>query len=70
MGPTYARKIKQVKTQNIDFSIETPKRIGLTIFFVIFGLFWMWAALAPIDGSALAPGQVTVKSYKKTVQHL
>jgi epimerase transport system membrane fusion protein len=30
----------------------------------------MWAAFAPLDGAALAPGQVTVKSYKKVVQHL
>ncbi|CAN0420002.1 unnamed protein product, partial [Discosporangium mesarthrocarpum] len=26
--------------------------------------------LAPLDGAAYAPGSVTVKSYKKTVQHL
>ena len=35
--------------------------------FVVFG---GWAALAPLDGAAHAPGQVTVKTYKKAVQHL
>ena len=50
--------------------IEPVKRIGLTIFFLVFGVFGLWAAFAPLDGAALAPGLVTVKSYKKIVQHL
>ena len=28
------------------------------------------SVLAPLDSAALAPGVVTVKSYRKTVQHL
>ena len=35
-----------------------------------FGFFGGWAVFAPIDGAALAPGQVTVRSYSKLVQHL
>jgi epimerase transport system membrane fusion protein len=50
--------------------IEPVKRIGLTAFFLVFGVFGLWAAFAPLDGAALAPGLVTVKSYKKIVQHL
>lgn len=51
-------------------SMEGPKRIGLFIFFLVFGVFGLWAAFAPLDGAAYAPGSVTVRSYKKVVQHL
>lgn len=51
-------------------SIDGPKRVGLTLFFLVFGVFGFWSALAPLDGAAFAPGAVTVKSYKKVVQHL
>ncbi|MFQ6559126.1 HlyD family type I secretion periplasmic adaptor subunit [Pseudomonas ogarae] len=50
---------------------DTPvRRVGYLMLLVTFGLFGGWAALAPLDSSALAPGVVTVKSYRKTVQHL
>lgn len=55
---------------SIITSMEGPKRIGLTLFFLVFGVFGFWAVLAPLDGAAFAPGTVTVKSYKKVVQHL
>lgn len=51
-------------------SMEGAKRIGLTLIALVFGFFGLWAGLAPLDGAAFAPGTVTVKSYKKTVQHL
>ena len=51
-------------------SVDGAKRIGLTIFFLVFGVFGLGSVLAPLDGAAYAPGTVTVKSYKKTVQHL
>jgi epimerase transport system membrane fusion protein len=37
---------------------------------IVFGGFGLWSLLAPLDSAALAPGVVTVKSYRKTVQHL
>lgn len=46
------------------------RRIGYLMLLITFGLFGGWAALAPLDSAALAPGVVTVKSYRKTVQHL
>ena len=51
-------------------SIAFPLRVGLTILFLVFGLFGAWATLAPLDSAAYAPGIVTVESYKKMVQHL
>ncbi len=56
------------------FTLETsdraPRRIGLLILAIVFGGFGLWAVVAPMDSAALAPGVVTVKSYRKTVQHL
>jgi epimerase transport system membrane fusion protein len=46
------------------------RRIGLYTVFLVFGVFGGWAALAPLDSAALAPGVITVESYRKTVQHL
>lgn len=46
------------------------RRKGMIIVLLTFGLLGGWAALAPLDSAALAPGVVTVKSYRKTVQHL
>ena len=54
----------------VETSMEMPRRIGLTVFILVFVVFGGWAAIAPLDGAAYAPGQVTVKTYKKTVQHL
>ena len=53
-----------------ETSMEMPKRVGMLIFFLVFGVFGVWASVAPLDGAAVAPGVVTVKSYKKIVQHL
>lgn len=59
-------------TNSIDAntSMGGAKRIGLTLFALVFGIFGLWAGFAPLDGAAFAPGTVTVKSYKKAVQHL
>ncbi|MBC3372880.1 HlyD family type I secretion periplasmic adaptor subunit [Pseudomonas sp. SWRI92] len=46
------------------------RRVGYLMLLVTFGLFGGWATLAPLNSAALAPGVVTVKSYRKTVQHL
>ena len=49
---------------------RSVRNIGAGIVFVTFGIFGIWSFWAPMDSSALAPGTVVVKSYKKTVQHL
>lgn len=53
-----------------QFDDRPVRRIGYLILLVTFGLFGSWAAFAPLDSAALAPGVVTVKGYRKTVQHL
>ncbi len=59
-----------MSTINFDADLNTHKRFGLIAFFLLFGFGGIWAATAPIDGAAIASGQVTVKSYSKVVQHL
>lgn len=54
---------------DVETSMAGPKRIGLLIFLVVFGFFGGWAALAPLDGAAHAPGAVTVSSNNQLVQH-
>ncbi len=44
--------------------------IGVLILVSTLGFFGVWGYFAPIDGAAMAPGVVAVKSHKKTVQHL
>lgn len=46
------------------------RRLGFGIIFVVFGIFGIWAAVAPLDSAASAPGVVTVQTYRKTIQHL
>lgn len=57
-----------------EFTLETsdikPRRIGIMILAIVFGGFGIWAMLAPLDSAALAPGVVTVKGHRKTIQHL
>ena len=50
---------------------DKPIRLfGLIVLISTLGIFGLWSVLAPIDGAALATGFVTVKSHRKTVQHL
>jgi epimerase transport system membrane fusion protein len=55
-----------------DLAVSDRKirRLGFGIVLLIFGVFGTWAAVAPLDGAAFAPGVVTVQAYRKTVQHL
>jgi len=53
-----------------DPDLNSHKKFGVLLFIALFGFGGIWAATAPIDGAALAPGIVTVRSYSKIVQHL
>ena len=59
-----------VTTAQLPVDDRPTRRVGFLIVLVTFGLFGGWAAFAPLESAALAPGVVTVKSYRKTVQHL
>lgn len=63
-------QLDAVDASPVETGIDRPRQIGLTIAFLVFGVFGLWAALAPIDGAAFAPGTIRVSSYNKVVQHL
>lgn len=44
--------------------------LGYVSIALVFGGFGIWAATAPLDRAAVAPGQVTVSGDHKVVQHL
>ncbi|AZD49071.1 Type I secretion membrane fusion protein, HlyD family [Pseudomonas chlororaphis subsp. aurantiaca] len=68
MNPMPSRQIESFS--DLPVSDRKAHRLGMGIVGVTFGLFGTWAALAPLDGAAYAPGVVTVQAYRKTVQHL
>jgi HlyD family type I secretion membrane fusion protein len=43
--------------------------VGAAVVAVFFGIFGVWASVAPLSTAAIAPGEVTVESKRKTVQH-
>ncbi len=47
-----------------------PIRFGLYAFILIFGIFGLWSAFAPLDSAAIAPGIVVLDSNRKQIQHL
>lgn len=66
--------IDKMQTKQTTESVVTDDRsiryIGMVILLVTFGVFGSWACLAPIDGAAVAPGHIVVKSHRRSVQHL
>jgi len=54
----------------LETDFEKPRRLGLMVAFLTFGVFGLWSALAPIEGAVHAGGLIAVKNYKKVVQHL
>ena len=50
--------------------LAPPVIAGLVIIALFFGGFGSWAALAPLESAAIAPGVVSVLGNRKTVQHL
>ncbi len=57
--------------------METPDAIirptlvaGMWLVVVIFGVFGVWSALAPLKSAAIASGQVVLDSNRKKIQHL
>lgn len=56
--------------ENDPANIRPVVVAGFTVIALFFGLFGAWAALAPIDSAAIAPGTVIVETSRKTIQHL
>jgi len=57
------------KKQQLDLNESKYIYFGLFIVFSILGVLVFWALTAKIDTVVVAQGKVTIKSYKKPVQH-
>ncbi|NBC50027.1 MAG: HlyD family type I secretion periplasmic adaptor subunit [Gammaproteobacteria bacterium] len=57
-------------TNSVPTSDRAERILGLLVLLLGFGGFVAWAAIAPIDSAAVAPGVVTVEGSRKTIQHL
>ena len=68
MNPSEQDSNQEPPQFNAD--LNAHKRFGVLLFVALFGFGGIWASSAPIDGAALAPGQVMVRTYSKVVQHL
>lgn len=51
-------------------SMKFAKRIGYTTLVIFIAVFFIWSAVAPLEGAVIASGSVAVGSSRKTVQHL
>ncbi|MGN7661752.1 MAG: HlyD family type I secretion periplasmic adaptor subunit [Anaplasma sp.] len=47
-----------------------PLLAGLVVIVIFFGFFGVWAAIAPLDGAVIAPGEVVASMNRQIVQHL
>ncbi len=43
---------------------------GLIVIAIFVGGFTLWAIIAPLESAAMAPGQIIVSGYRRTIQHL
>ncbi len=51
-------------------NIRLDKYFSIIVIIVFFGIFGLWASVAPLESAALAPGKIIVAGYQKTIQHL
>ena len=56
--------------QKLPTSDKGYRRLGLMILLLAFGGFGTWAATASLAVAVVAPGNVSMESFKRTVQHL
>ncbi len=52
------------------FGLHFPIVIGCIIIALFLGALGGWAALAPLESAAIAPGEVAIDTKRKTIQHL
>ncbi len=50
--------------------LRFPIAIGCIIIALFFGALGGWAALAPLESAAIAPGEVAIDTKRITIQHL
>lgn len=66
------RVAPRIKDGNItpEGMARGPILFGVSLIFIMLGIFGLWSAVAPIDSAAIAAGRVILDSNKKTIDHL
>lgn len=61
----------QPVTDDIDIDTNDGRfiKFGLIFLLITLGTFSLWATTAPLNSALIAPGEVVVDSYRKTIQH-
>ncbi len=67
-GPTTGALVAPDGAEGPDYG--KPLSMGVLLICLFFIGFGAWAAFAPLDSAAIAPGQLIVKSNRQQVQHL
>jgi len=62
--------INTVEPDDNSLGIKVPVTIGIFIIVLFFGVFGVWAMIAPLESAAIATGVVSVDGKSKTIQHL
>ncbi|WP_372613656.1 HlyD family type I secretion periplasmic adaptor subunit [Halomonas sp.] len=57
-------------SEKLPTSDKGYKRLGMVILLVAFGGFGTWALTASLAVAVVAPGNVSMESFKRTIQHL
>ena len=68
--PTPAAPLPVTAATAPRIGLTAPVAAGLGVIVLFFGVFGGWAAMAPLESAAIAPGVVSVETKRKTVQHL
>ncbi|WP_043529862.1 HlyD family type I secretion periplasmic adaptor subunit [Litchfieldella xinjiangensis] len=68
-GEATTRQIESDQAEQLPTSDRRYRRLGMLILLVAFGGFGGWAMTANLAIAVVAPGAVSVESFKKTLQH-
>lgn len=70
-----AKQAKSEPSQPVTEDIEVPTndgryiKFGIIFLLITLGTFTLWGTTAPLNSALIAPGEVVVDSYRKTIQH-
>lgn len=67
--PASAAARPPVASGRVDDGAGRPMRTGIIVGVLFFGVLGGWAALAPLNSAAIAPGVVIVEGNRQAVQH-
>lgn len=68
-NPYHPEVVKGRRLQPVQIEESHIRRASAKYFLIAFGLFFAWAAFAPIDAGVPATGTVMVSGYRKSLQH-